>query len=264
MSIGSVMQSLFGGASSTPAPQQQTNQNVPTGNPNPGQPLPGTMANQTMAPNGMVPSANPTQQPAPGSVVEQKEVSPLDGFTDIWQTSTNPDPNAIEPIFQKLDPNKVMESARKVDFSRAITPEQLQSIAGGGEGAVKAFAAAMNSVAQTVYAQNAMATSKIVEQALEKQQTANDARMPSLVKKFSANESLMAENPLLSNPAIQPLVGALQEQLIRKNPNATAAAIQQQVNDYFAALGTTFGPKPKETPQQKADKNAFDWDKFLQ
>ena len=121
----------------------------------------------------------------------------------------------------------------------------------------------MNSVAQTVFAQSALATTKIVEQALTKQQEQFDARLPTLVKKFSANENLPANNPLLSNPAIQPLVGALQEQLVRKNPNASAAEIQQQVNDYFTALGNTFAPKPTAAPNAGKVKDSEDWEKFL-
>jgi len=84
-----------------------------------------------------------------------------------------------------------------------------------------------------------------------------------MVKKVSANENLLASNPLLSNPAIQPLVGALQEQLVRKNPNASAAEIQQQVNEYFAALGNTFAPKPAPVSNSGKSKDSEDWEKFL-
>ena len=218
----------------------------------PGQPLPGTSATPGTAPNGVVP--------------EGAAVSPLDTFKDIWQTAANPADDTSGPMFSGVDPQKLMESAGKVDFAKAVTPEQMQAIAAGGEGAVKAFAESMNKIAQTVYAQSAFATTKIVDQAMERQQQNFAKNLPSMVKKFSVNENLQAENPLLSNPALTPLVSALSEQLVRKNPNATSGEIQQQVNDYFAALGTSFAPKAPETPQSRAAAKAAkseNWDAFL-
>lgn len=257
--------SIFKGGQSQPqsgpmSAQQGLNPALPapTGANNPGVPLPGTTENGLPTP----PSGNSVG--APGNS-DSNPSSPFAEFKDIWQTPTTPDPSQA-PIFSQMDPAKVMEAAKKHNFATSITPEMLAKIQAGGTEATQAFAAAMNSVAQTVYAQSAVATTKIVEQALGKAQERYDANLPSLVKKLSANENLLAENPLLSNPAIQPLVGALQEQLVRKNPNATSAEIQSQVNAYFASLGTAFAPKPVETPASKAAKAAAvqdDWSKFF-
>lgn len=253
----SIFEKLFGG-NPAPAPAPST---PPTGTTNPGQPLPGTAASAGTAPNGVVPAnapaPNPSPSPAPGPA------TPLDGFKDLWQTPTNPNPEEPASLFGNVDPQKLMESARKVDFAKTLSAENLQKIQAGGQEAVAALAESLNSVAQSVYAQSALATTKIVEQALTKQQEQFDARLPTMVKRFSANENLLANNPLLSNPAIQPLVGALQEQLVRKNPNATSTEIQQQVNDYFAALGNTFAPKPAEAPNAGKAKPSEDWEKFL-
>ena len=263
----SFLANLFGAAPTTNAPPQPQ---TPGGNPTqvnqPGQQLPGTHASATTAPNGMIPAAGATQQPAPGQE-PNKPASPLDGFGDIWNTVKTEGADLNAPMFAGLDANKVMESARKVDFSRAVTPEQMQKIAGGGQDAVTAFAAAMNSVAQTVYAQSAMATTKIVEQALGTQQERYNANLPSMVKKLSVNEGIQASNPLLTNPAVQPLVSALSEQLTRKNPNASSAEIQQQIGDYFSALGGAFAPKAPETAESRQAArlaaSATDWDEFL-
>lgn len=254
--------SLFRGT--LPAAQQVPPQGPSQVN-QPGQPLPGTQATSATAPNGMIPSQdqalNVGQNGTPTT-----PASPLDGFKDIWQTAPNSQGDPSPAMFANVDQAKLMESASKVDFAKAVTPEQLQAIATGGEGAVQAFAQAMNKVAQTVYAQSAFATTKIVDQAMTKAQESFDARLPSMVKKFSVNENLQTENPLLSNPALTPLVSALSEQLVRKNPNATSSEIQQQVNDYFSALGTTFAPKPPETPASRAAAKAAkqeDWGAFL-
>lgn len=240
--------SLFKTAPSTPpqvsAPGNQ--QQVP------GNQTPGTLANPQTAPNGVVP-AQSNEPPPPAT--------PLDSFKDVWNT---PDTQPTDPsLFGNLDPAKLMDSARQVDFAKVITPEQLTAIGQGGDGAVKAFATALNSVAQTVYGQSAMATTKIVEQAIKKNSESYDSKMQEMVRKFSVNEGLQASNPLLNNPAVQPLVGALTEQLTRKNPTATSADIQAQVRDYFSQLGTAFAPPAAPSPNQAKAKAEEDWTKFF-
>jgi len=265
MSVLNAIQSLFGGAATHPQPPVPPGTPGMGGNPsqvmNPGAPLPGTHSSNVTAPNGLVPDPNAPQQLAPG---QETPPSPFEPFKDIWNTPipAADDPNT-KPIFSGLDPKKVLESARQVDFSKAITPEALTAIVGGGEGAAKAFATAMNTVAQTVYAQNAVATTKIVEQALEKQAERYNANLPAMVRKFSANENLLADNPLLSNPAVQPLVGALTEQLSRKNPGATQAEIESKVNGYFLALGNAFAAKP-DPVKNASTRGETDWNLFLQ
>ena len=244
----SIFSALFGGGSTPPAQPApgNTNQNTP--------------ATSGTDNNGVVPAGGQT----PPVTQTTEEVSPLAQFADVWKTPDTP-PGESAAVFAGMDPTKVMESARRVDFSKAITEEQVSQIAQGGEGAVKAFTQAMNSVAQTVYGQSALATAKMVEQALGKAQEQYDAKIPGLVKKLNANESLAASNPMLQNPAVQPLVGALTEQLTRKNPNATSAEIQQQVTDYFAALGNSFAPTPKESATTKTVKGGqTDWSNFLE
>jgi hypothetical protein len=245
----SIFQTLFG-------------QSNPAAQPAPGNTNSGAGNTPGASSNGVVPP-DTNKSDTPNNEVK-KDVTPLDTFSDIWKTPDNPNKQEDKALFADLDPVKVMESAKKVDFSKAVTPQQLESINKGGQEAVTAFAQAMNSVAQTVYAQNALATTKIVEQALSRSQAQYDTKIPEMVKKLSANERLVTENPMLSNPAIQPLVGALTEQLTRKNPSATANEIQQQVVDYFAALGTSFAPKPKETKESKAAAQSMDWSTFLQ
>jgi hypothetical protein len=243
----------------TPAAQPAAPTN-PTGVANPGQPLPGTQASQQTAPNGVVPQlpGDPNAGGDPGN----SNATPLEQFADIWQTPA-PDASQDPSFFANVDPAKLMASAKKVDFAKTLTPEMLAAVAAGGEPAQKAFVQAMNAVAQTVYAQSALATTKIVDQALSKYQTSYDARLPNLVKGLSANESLVTENPIFSNPALQPIVQGLQQQFQRKNPSASAAEIKQQISAYFNAVGMQFAPKVEPTPQQKAAASEQDWSAFL-
>lgn len=232
---------------STPATPAQ-----PTGVNNPGQPLPGTQANPGTDNNGVVP------------VTPDPNASPLDKFNKVWET----DPNAKAPenpaeMFANLDPAKIQEASKKVDFSKVVTQENLAKITAGGPEAAKAFMESMNAMAQQTYAQSAMATTKIVEQALSKQQASFDAQLPTMVKRLSSSEALN-QNPVFSNPALKPVVDAMQQTLIQKNPNATVTEINQQLNDYFNAVGLQFAPKAPETPASKAKASETDWEKFFE
>lgn len=265
MSIGSVIQNLFGGQATVPQsmPPQQTHlMNSPMQTQQPGQGLPGTVANGVTAPNGVIPNNDGIQQLAPGQV--PAEVSPLDAFKELWNTpvTPNPDPNA-QP--GKIDPAKVLESARKVEFAKSIPPEIMATIAKGGPEAQIALMAAMNHVSQNTYAQSAIATKSIVDQALARQAESFRAELPNLVRKMSANDSLRTESPLLNHPAVQPLIPALTEMFTRKNPNATSNEISSQVNDYFKSLGTVFAPpNPADVAAQKVAAGVQDWSKFLE
>ena len=141
----------------------------------------------------------------------------------------------------------------------------MQAIAAGGEGAVQAFAQAMNKVAQGVYAQSAFATTKIVEQAVAKAQERFTSEIPSHVKKLQVSESLRNENPALNHPAASPILGAIESQLTVKHPNASSTEITNMARQYLEQFATAVN-KPKEAAKAKqaAETNqGTDWNSFL-
>lgn len=223
--------------------------NIPPGTP--------TAGDVKAGPNGDIPPGTDT------TIV--KEPAPFEPFKDLWK-DTPPDPNAPikdNTVFGTLDPKKFMEAAGRIDFSKAVTPEQLTAISAGGEGAVKAFAEAMNKVAQGVYAQSAFATTKIVEQALAKSKETFLADLPSHIKRQTVTDSLRAENPIFSNPAVAPIISALEAQMTVKYPNATAPEITAMAKQYVEALGSSFVKKEKVN-EVKGNKGETDWSTFLE
>jgi hypothetical protein len=243
----SIMQNIFGGLmggtqQSAPAPQQQ----VPPGNIPPN-------AGATDLTNTMVP---------PGTVAAtQEQASPLADFADLWKT--DPNTAAPQPMFGNVDPAKLMDAARKTDFAKAIPKETMAAIAAGGQAGVEAFAQAMNTVSQTVYANSAMATTKIVEQALKKQQEAFEAKLPGIIKQHTLSDTLRSENPVFSNPAVQPLISALESQLAVKHPGATAGELTSMAKQYLEGLGSVFSPKAAPTKEEAAAAGETDWSKFF-
>jgi len=227
--------------------------NIPTNAPNTG------AANANSAPNGTLPgNENSNVKP---------DATPLDQFSELWKNDPT-DPNAPKPngIFNNVDPKKFMEAAGKIDFTKVITPEQLQSISQGGESAMSAFAAALNSVAQTTYAQSAFAATKITEQALARAKDNLLAELPQHMKKHTVSENLRAENPVFQNPAVQPIISALEAQLTVKFPQASAGEITTMAKQYVEALGTSFAPKPTANTSANGKPGAreeTDWSTFL-
>jgi hypothetical protein len=256
--IMSMFSNMLGGSSAPAAPagnQAPASQpgNIPATAPNTGTASAGT------APNGATPG-NQDSNPKP-------EVTPLDQFNDLWNTAPA-DPNAPKPagIFGNVDPKKFMEAAGKIDFTKVVTPEQLQAISAGGENAMGAFAAALNSVAQTTYAQSAFASTKIVEQAMARAKDSFYADLPQHIKKQTVSENLRADNPVFSNPAVQPIISALEAQLTVKYPQASAGEITTMAKTYVEALGTSFSPKPAAgtTANGKpGSKQEEDWSSFF-
>lgn len=216
---------------------------------------PNAPAAPNTASNGVVP-ANATDAPI-------TEATPLDSFKDIWQTAPV-DPNAPQKsnsVFGDVDPKRFMEAAGKIDFSKAVTPEQLQAISAGGDGAMKAFAESMNKVAQGVYAQSAFASTKIVENALAKSRENFLAELPQHIKQQQVSTTMRDSNPIFSNPAVQPIISALEIQMTQKYPNATPTEITSMAKQYVEALGTAFTPKPAASASKDSD--GTDWEKFL-
>lgn len=230
---------------------------APASQPTPPGQIPSTAAATAATPPGTAPNGTvpPTTEPNPNA-------TPLDAFSKLWET----DPNAATPantsVFGEVDPKKFMEAAGKVDFAKAIKPEMLQAIQAGGEDGMKAFAAAMNSVAQNVYAQASFASTKITEQAMQKAREAFIAEIPQHIRSSTASESLRAENPIFSHPAAAPILEAVQSRMQVKFPNASAAELTAMAKTYLENFAAGVSPQKPKAGDKPEDKNT-DWSTFL-
>lgn len=235
-----------------------TPQNLPPGQ-KPTSNMPGTQGTQQTAPNGVVPDMTQVGGMNPDTG-DSTAVSPLEQFAKIWETDTTAKPDANASPFAGLDPKKLQDVASKINFQSAVTPEILAKIQAGGAGAVEATLHAMNAMAQNVYAQSAIATTKIVEQGMNHQRTQLTTQLPGMVKGLNLSDSLATTNPILASPAVAPIAEALKTVLLQKNPHATSAEIEQQMTGYFDALAGSLGPKPVTKTSGTAED---DWSKFF-
>lgn len=252
MSIGQAIANLFGGGQA-PVQQAQPQQ------PQQAQPTP---------PGNIPPNQNPSQVSdpnninAPAQTTDSQNKTGLDAFNDIWKPAESPAGGAPTD-FLNVDPKQLMEAAQKVDFSKVINPASLQAISAGGEDAMKAFAQAMNQVAQATYAQSTMATAKIVQQAVAKTKESLMADLPQHIKLQTMNDTLRTDNPSLNHPAAAPILGALQQQLTVKYPNASAPELAKMAQDYLTNFAQLALPASKTQQPQTQANNEPDWDAYL-
>lgn len=235
--------SLFGGG----APKQNATPAAPTT----ATPVP---ANSQVSP-GNLPAA-PGNLPAPE---DAKAVhSPLDQFKTLWEPVENK--GSIDTTSPALDPAKLQELVSKADFSSTISRENLAKIAQGGEEAQKAFTDSMNSVAQQVMVQALLATNKMTEQAVSKVNSAWESKLPEMLKKQTLSETLRDANPVYSNPAVKPVIDAVQSQLAAKYPNASTTELREMSNNFIKVMSEAFNPATVDTSKAK---ESVDWEKFL-
>ncbi len=254
MSIGERLSQLFSGnsqvqnpAGTQPQPAAQQPTQAQPGN-FPEQATP-AMASDSGNPN--VPAG--TNAPAAG----------LDQFTELWKAPEQSPETPANPGAFNVNPQQLMEAARKIDFSKAITPDQLSAINQGGAAAQQAFAQALNTVAQTVYAQSTHATTKLIESAIARSQESIRAELPQHIKRQTVSDTLRSDNPAFSHPAAAPILGALQQQLTVKYPTATSAEISKLAQDYLTSFAGVLQPK-QQTNQQPQTSSGTDWDAYLQ
>lgn len=214
---------------------------------------------------GNIPAANlmPATQNNPTVPAEAVAPQGLDQFKDMWNIKPEDMPQAPESAFAGVTPEAIAAVAAKTDFTKVVTPEMMQAISAGGEGAVAAMMQAMNAVAQKGYADNAQASIKLIETAIAKKDQELEARVANMIKQQNVATNLRSSNPIFNHPAAAPMLETLQKQLQLKNPTADAATIQKQAEEFLVSFATTANPpKPSKAEVNKANQET-DWGGFM-
>lgn len=210
-----------------------------------------TLADGTTAPNGLIPAETNK---------DDASKSPLDAFSKLWEADANPK-KADGPLFT-MTPEAVAAAAATQDFRKSITKEQLTAIGKGGAEAVEAFSTAMNTVAQDAYARSAVAATKLIEAGLAKNNASLESKFAERIRSSNVSDALRTENPAFSHPAAQPLITAMEQQMLVKYPQATASEIRSMATDYVKAFASVVAPVTP-TPNPNATQET-DWSTFLQ
>jgi hypothetical protein len=253
MSFASNWANIFGLNKNPPAPPAAA---APvTNNPNNNPPPQGTQQSAQTAPNGVVPTDG--------------DKGPLGKYENLWQPPTKEEQEATSqqtPANIGVDPAKLLEAAGKVDFTKVLNQEALAKVAAGGEGAVAALVEIMQKSNQTVYGQSMVAANRMVEEAVKVAEQRFAAQVPQLVKKQAASETLFSENPAFQNPAIQPIVAALQSQLQEKYPKATTKELNNMAKEMLEGSAKLFmgNQSQSSTQETKGAPKEEDWSMYLE
>jgi hypothetical protein len=260
----SLMERIFGSIKPT---QTQSAQQSASNNPALNPPPQIQQTAQTDA-NGVIPKDG--DKPP---VKETTEASPGAKFKDLWNT---PEPDKSQTPPPQVQPNtpaksmeeQMMEAAAKVDFSKVLSREELTKVSAGGQEAVEALVGLLNKTAQTVYGQSIGVANKLIDRRIDEARTEFQSQIPDAVKRVSARETLFSENPAFANPAVAPIVSAIQQQLAEKYPKASGAELNKMAKEYLEEAAGVFNPtavKPSatNTPNQKQATKDENWDEWI-
>jgi len=182
---------------------------------------------------------------------------PLDQFKTLWDDVAI-DPNAPTPeVPVELKAEDIQKAVANANFTQAITPEQMTAISEGGEGAQKAFAEAMNVVAQQVMIQSTLVGNKLTNNAVAKALELERAKIPQMLRDQATTAHLTDTNPIFDNPAVKPIIEQTKAQLLAKNPTATPEQITQMTQDFILAMGEAFAPKAPDLAPGETDWTRF-------
>lgn len=217
-------------------------------------------SNPHVANNQTVPgtAANPAQTTA-GNPGEQTQ-SPNDKFAKLWDTA--PKQGEAAPNF-KINPEQLKQVTSGMDFSRSINREDLAKVAQGGEEAVAALSSILNNFGKELFNTNAQFTSHMTESGYNTAAQLINRDLPSAVTKQMSAQELYTQNPKLRDPALQPLVSALQHQFSSQHPNATAQEINSLVTEYLGGTVAGAFAKPEPAPKQGGNNAQSDFSGFL-
>lgn len=219
-----------------------------------------------------IPGAPTTPVAAPAPI--EAPADPLAGLAAIWNTPTGADgkPIAVVNHLDALnqapitaDPTKVTEAIGKLNFAAGITPDMITKIqTGTPEEATTNLAALINSAVRQAVTGVTLSQSELVNSALGKQRDAFQAALPTMLRRQQLMDS-RSDDPVLSHPAVQPLINALKATVFNKNPNANPVDVDKQVTDYLRGLTAAMGTDPDKKKKQDAANasQTQDWDSWM-
>ena len=227
-----------GGGQPQQAPQNQPQQQPLNGG--------GTGGNVNV-PNGtgqQTPNTQQQQQQQPNS--DDTNKSPLAEFTGLWDSPPAPkEGEAIPPDWNdhgsivpkiNVDPKKLMESARKIDFSRALNQDRVKAALGGDIGA---FNEVINSALQASFANQAMTMSRMAETMMAQMaEKLYSGALPHHFHKHQVNQTIDSENPIFTDPAVAPMLEMVKGQMQLKYPKASAKEISDMAKKYISGFAT--------------------------
>jgi hypothetical protein len=142
-------------------------------------------------------------------------------------------PKQLCRVFQ-IDPAAIMAQAGKMDFTKSLKAEDLEKAA---KGDATALASIINQAAQAGFAHATISNGNILKEAMTRQSdTFYSKVVPDLFRRNDISTQIRESNPAFANPAMQPIVQAVERQLLTKYPTASAEEITKHAQTVLAGM----------------------------
>lgn len=252
MSLQNFLASLKGGQAPAAAPAQQATAAPAVSAPSPASAASGQSSTPAPAQAGQGAAPTPT-------------VDPLAAWSDLFKPAPAPTGEAAKapaaPDLWNVDSKQLAAAAGNINLANAI-PQELVTKAIGGDAA--SFMEVINKTAQMSFMMAYQASMQGVKPAMEARFDAFSKEMPSTFQKMSVDATLQSD-PLLSNPAMAPVVEGMRSKILAKHPDATPQQVQQTISEYLKAVGITVA-QPQQGQAAGAKQGTskeVDWENFL-
>lgn len=222
----------------------------------------------------LFPQAQQSAQPQVVQLVQapaepaKPEPEGLAKYGDLWKMPEGyKPPEEFDPSkLHDMKPEDFQKAVSQLDFTQGVTPELLQKVASGGEEAVQALGPILRGVAQSVYANSTLTTTRLIENALSKSAPAIDNKIKTSLRSHEVNRALSEANPLFSDPATASLLGPLKEQLIAKYPDASPSELVTMAKEFLATLAGAVVPQNNSQQVLGAggQAKATDWEAYFE
>lgn len=237
---------------------------APTQQPQPGQQAP-TQQSQVGPANGAnlpVPTNVPNLNPAPDN--QTQDNSPLAPFAKMWETDPTAKP-PTDPWSQPIlpsDPAQIQAAAKTMNMMQGVDPALMARATAGNDPA--AFLEVMNAVSQNTLAMAAQLTTATVEKAGSTIRSRQDATLEEKFRDFTIR-NLSTDNPVLNNPAVQPMLVMARQQIKQKNPGWSPQQVQDEAVKYLNSFASAMSGQTQQASQvtDQTGTPEQDWSKFL-
>ncbi len=204
------------------------------------------------------------QQPNPASGEPQPTPpSPLEQYKDLWKTNDTQGQQTADPFAAPLfntDMNKLREAVQKTDFTAGVPQDVMQKVMQGGD--PQSLMALINHVAQQSLSMSLQLNTTLQEQAGQTLGKRFSEAIPTKISEYQLKNQAPT-NPILSNPAAEPMLQMARNQFRMQHPDKSPTEINQLAEQYLTDFATSLaggkGPNSGESSEQSKGQDWAQW-----
>jgi organic radical activating enzyme len=204
------------------------------------------------------------QQPNPNSGDPQPPApSPLEQYKDLWKTNDTQGQQPADPFAAPLfntDMNKLRDAVQKTDFTAGVPQDVMQKVMQGGD--PQSLMALINHVAQQSLSMSLQLNTTLQEQAGQTLGKRFSEAIPTKISEYQLKNQAPT-NPILSNPAAEPMLQMARNQFRMQHPDKSPMEINQLAEQYLTDFATSLaggkGPTSGDSNEQKQGQDWAQW-----